>query len=513
MKNIYILASLILAAFSFSSCSDQLDLNKLGNMGSEGDFYKTDADVEAAITACYNESGTMYEVIKGTDDLLSDDVWCGGSQRNDNAQREDLGSYTFSSTNEVIQQMFESLYTMIYDANLVIHKFTDYDTPVKKRDLAEAYFFRGFAHFYLGAYFGTAPVVDKLLNDGEYNLGNSTREELYAQAINDLKTAVESGNLESKSNLTDKNVRVTREAAEAYLGKAYLFAGDYTNAAAQLNKVINSGLYKLNTGKYEDLLHAKNDYDPEFVFYYNTVVDYNNLVWNLYYLYRGFRGEFYKWNNTDKDLSNSGYGFFNPTKDLYDAFVKEEGTNGYRLNQTIKTESQLKDLGITLAPGKTLHGHEGYWNWKQRMLNSDFIIFGGFATVNYNWMRYAEVLLLAAEANLKSDNNAEALKDLNEVRRRARLPEKTSITMDDIKTEKRLELWGEGCRWMDLVRWSDAYDKLANKGKEMPSYSSNGVNTEYTNTNAGFVKGKNEMLPIPDQQIKLDDNMKQNTGY
>lgn len=512
MKRIYIYALSLFACCALFSCSDQLDIPQKGNLGDEADFYKTDDDANAAITACYTDIGSMYEPIKAVDDLLSDDVWCGGGQRNDNAQREDIGSYTFSSTNEVIQTMYENLYTLIYHANLVIEKFESFDTPVKKRNLAEAYFFRGFAHFYLGAYFGTAPVVDHLLKD-DYALANSTRDQLYAQAASDLKTAVESGDLTVKSGVDDQQVRVTQGAAEAFLGKALVFAGDYSQAATYLNRVVNSGLYRLNTGAYEDLLHQGNDYDAEHILEWNAVTDFNNLTVNLYYLYRGFRGEYYNWNVSDGNLNNTAYQFYNPTKDLYDTFVAEEGKDGYRLNQTIKTESQLKDYGITIISGKTLHGHEGYWNWKQRMLGSDYIIFGLFVTVNYTWMRYAEVLLLAAEANFQSGNTAEALKDINTVRSRVNLPSKSSITLKDIKTEKRLELWGEGCRWMDLVRWGEAEAKLSSKGKEMPGYNTTGVVTEYSNANAGFKKDKNEMLPIPDQEIKLNSNMVQNNGY
>lgn len=512
MKKIFRYALTLIAVCALFSCNDQLDIEQMGNLGSDADFYKTDADADEAITACYTDIGTMYEPIKAADDLMSDDVWCGGGQRNDNAQREDLGSFTFGSTNEVIQTMYENLYTLIYHANLVIEKFDSFDTPIKKRDLAEAYFFRGFAHFYLGAYFGTAPVVDHLLNN-DYSLANSTREQLYEQAANDLKKAVESGDLTKKSGINDRQVRITQGAAESFLGKTLVYAGKYSEAATYLNKVVSSNLYRLNNGAYENLLHQGNDYDAEHVLEWNAVTDFNNLTVNLYYLYRGFRGEFYKWNVKDSTLNNTAYGFYNPTKDLYDAFVKEEGADGYRLNQSIKTLSQIEAYGISVIAGKTLHGHEGYWNWKQRMLNNDYIIFGIFPTVNYVWMRYAEVLLLAAEANVQSGNTAEALKDINAVRERAKLPARASITMEDVKTEKRLELWGEGCRWMDLVRWGDAAKKLSNKGKEMPGFTLKGKTIEYTNANAGFKSGKNEMLPIPDQEIKLNKNMVQNPGY
>ncbi len=518
MKKIFIYAFSLLTCLAFTACSDNLNIEKMGNLGSSDDFYKTDNDAEQAITACYTDLGTVFEPVKCIDDLLSDDVWCGGGNRNDNAQRETIGDYTFGSTNELIQQTYEGLYTMIYHANLVLEKFENYDTPVKKRDQAEAYFFRGLAHFYLGAYYGTAPVVDHLLPESEYAKTNSTREQLYTQAETDLKAAIASGALSQKAEPNAKLVRITKGAAQAFLGKVQVFAGNYSEAAKTLNEVIKSGLYRLNTTMaYEDLLHAGADFDAEHVLEWNAVADYSNYaqIFTLYNLYRGFRGEFFNWNASNPQLanvSNSAYGFFNPTEDLYKAFVKEEGAAGYRLNQSIKTVEQIADMGITLASGKTLHGNEGYFNWKQRMLNSDFIIFGLFTTVNRVWMSYAEVLLLAAEANLKAGNKAEALKTVNAIRQRAKLPAKTDLTMDDVKTEKRLELWGLGTRWMDLVRWGDAASKLADKGKNMPGFNGKKI-VEYSSSNAGFKSNKHEMLPIPDQEIKLNKSMKQNEGY
>src|SRR3712207_6473275 len=177
-------------------------------------------------------------------------------------------------------------------------------------------------------------------------------------------------------------------SSDLFLGKVQVFAGNYSEAAKTLNEVIKSGLYRLNTTMaYEDLLHAGADFDAEHVLEWNAVADYSNYaqIFTLYNLYRGFRGEFFNWNASNPQLanvSNSAYGSFNPTEDLYKAFVKEEGAAGYRLNQSIKTVEQIADMGITLASGKTLHGNEGYFNWKQRMLNSDFIIFGLFVTAN-----------------------------------------------------------------------------------------------------------------------------------
>ena len=195
--------------------------------------------------------------------------------------------------------------------------------------------------------------------------------------------------------------------------------------------------------------------------------------------------------------------------------MKKE-VNGYRLNSGIKTYDQLKSIGISLLSGKILHGHEGYWNWKFRLLNDDYIIYGAYPIVNARYMRYAEVLLLAAEANFQSGKTENALKYLNLVRVRAKLNPKLAITLNDIKIERRLELFDEGCRWMDLVRWGDAATTLKDKGVSIMGFDSNTEKSilEYTNSaSKGFVAGKHEFLPIPQTEVTLNSSIKQNQNW
>lgn len=126
--------------------------------------------------------------------------------------------------------------------------------------------------------------------------------------------------------------------------------------------------------------------------------------------------------------------------------------------------------------------------------------------------RYAEVLLLAAEANLEAGNTDVALKDINEIRLRAKETPLTSVTLNDIKTEKRLELCLESTRFQDLVRWGDAKNALASQGKEIPNYSSKGVSWDFTNSTFGF-QDKHMLLPIPLKERELNPNIQQNTGW
>lgn len=162
-------------------------------------------------------------------------------------------------------------------------------------------------------------------------------------------------------------------------------------------------------------------------------------------------------------------GIYGSSEKLYDAFVQEEGVDGYRLNQTMKTYDQISQLGVKVAKGQSLI-NEGYFMWKRRFSNVESPAGFWCSYNNYRWMRYAEVLLLAAEANLKDGNQSEADACLNEVRQRARLDAKTA-TLDAIKLEKRLELCSEYTRYQDIIRWKDAEALLKDQGERTPILS------------------------------------------
>jgi len=127
-------------------------------------------------------------------------------------------------------------------------------------------------------------------------------------------------------------------------------------------------------------------------------------------------------------------------------------------------------------------------------------------------MRYAEVLLMAAEAQLQAGNTAKALEYMNMVRTRAKEEPLTDVSLNDIKTEKRLELCNEGVRYQDLVRWGDAKTALGNQGKDVPAFTGDQVQWNWHNDKYGF-QDKNSLLPIPLKELELNPNMKPNAGW
>jgi hypothetical protein len=157
----------------------------------------------------------------------------------------------------------------------------------------------------------------------------------------------------------------------------------------------------------------------------------------------------------------------------------------------------------------------GKFNWKGRFMTEDLTF---YAMVNYKnplWMRFAEVLLLGAEANLQAGNVQVATNYVNRVRARVGLPALNGVSMDDIKTEKRLELCGEGQRYQDILRWGDAAELLKDAGKVYPAMDPNGeVSWVSTGRSVyGFKVGKHERLPYPYTEVMLNENVKQNPNY
>lgn len=134
---------------------------------------------------------------------------------------------------------------------------------------------------------------------------------------------------------------------------------------------------------------------------------------------------------------------------------------------------------------------------------------------NIRWMRYAEVLLLAVEANLEI-NPTKAVQYFNMIRTRAQADTVTSVTLEDLQREKRIELCGEGTRFQDMLRWGIAEERLQDQGQHCPFLSSSG-DVSYKKYNGddpakyGF-KPKHNLLPIPGAETRLNGVIKQNPG-
>ncbi len=521
-RNIILSVVAAVSAFAAVSCSKLLDIPQKGVLSFET-YYSNDEEIQAAAIP-------MYTVLKGNayyfklaKEMFTDDVYCGGSARNDNIDLEKMNEFTFDAEESYIQGMFEALYSIIYRANVILgHVDEDYSS-LAKQVRAEARVFRAYCYFELITMWGNPPIVDHELAPSEYNAPNGSTEDLWNLVVTDLTTAIESGYLKEKAGVNDTETwQVTKQFAQALLGKAYLWMATelndksyYAKSAAQFDEVVKSGKYDLYKGDYNQIRRDK--HNCENIFESNTIHDETNAFANMsmFDLMIGWRSDRMYFGTCP--LVTYSWGFRVPRKSLYDAFVAAEGADGYRLNETMKTYQQIKDLWGAGENDGDVQINDGYFFYKQMPWEADVEPGSmGFANVaSFLWMRYAEVLLCGAEAHLMAGTTDKATDYLNKVRNRAGLGNITA-TLEAIKTEKRLELCTEGTRFQDLLRWGEAYEAMKNNGDTYPVLAANGQVTYVdcgNGDNRGFKKGKHEHLPYPATEIRLNNQIKQNPGW
>lgn len=570
-----------------SSCNeDLLDIPRKGAQPMDN-FYKTDNDAEAALATVYNYVWTttysnglgIYPFIKN---IMSDDVYSGGQKRNDQPLYESINEFNYASDNSRVLLYFRGLYDLIYRTNLIIDNFSgdNLDTDTKKAAVAQSKVWRAWAYTELITMWGTPPLVDHCLTPDEYQQGNGDPVELWALVENDLKEAISSGYLAEKTSVNDAITTVTKGYAQALLGKAYVFmtyslaGGAYGGSQAEtavtasasseywqkavdvFEDLIGSGMYALYTGDFFDILKMSTDWCSENMFEFNRIYNAANTSSNLSCSFESFM---IGWDGPRM----TGYGdaqncirasnFLTPRREVYDAMVAWEGsTEGHRIKGSIKTYEQVvneMDIAMTLGTVNSIYANDGLFDLKYFRDEHLDCLTGHATEKNYPLMRYSEVLLLAAEANLMAGHQGKADEYINKVRNRAGLADLTGVTLSDIQQEKRCELYMEGARQYDIIRWGLAYDLMKDQGKTVPyftAYTSDVtydddenpiISTQWTgtvsvdgvdytlgvadreiNVTYGFKKGKHELLPFPQQEILLSGvivggSLVQNPGW
>ncbi len=522
MKTKYIILSLLTVLFVIPSCDKLLDIPRKGAID-YNTFYKNDEEIQSAGITLYSDVRGWYYNVMLVKNILSDDFYSGGASRGDNAELDALDEFGFNSESTQIEGSFSGYYSLIYHANVILGHIDPEQSKAAAQAVAEAHLFRGWAYFELITLWGNPPIVDHELAPSEYKQGNASTEDLWALVEKDLTTAINSGALAQKTSLNDNTTwRATKQFAQALLGKAYVWmakelnnAEYYSKAADQFKLVVDSGLYDLwEGGPYGDQRHQAYKMNCESLFESIRVNDTDNTMDNF-----DFYGAMVSWRSSGGEMTipenvcgTGGWGFMVPTVELVNTFTEWEGADSYRRTESIKTYDEIKAMGVTV--NKRILS-TGYFNWKGRFMTEDLTMYAMVNFKNPLWMRFAEVLLLGAEANLQAGNTNVAVNYINRVRARAQLPALNGVTLKDIKTEKRLELCGEGQRFQDILRWGDAAELLKDAGKVYPAMESNGV-VEWVSTGRsvyGFKVGKHEHLPYPYTEVMLNENVKQNPNY
>jgi hypothetical protein len=494
-KTVYPLAILLFLALGLlPGCEGFLDINPQGELTQES-FPTTGPDALLAVNAAYTTLRQWHYHSGGYPilDIMSDDALKGSNPNDQLATVGPYDNFDITPTQDGLDRWWSALYQGIKRCNVVIGKvpLIQMDGDLIDRYVAEAEFIRALLYFDAVRAWGGVPLVTTTTPD--VHLKRSTSDEIYDQVVADLLAAIPY--LPKKSEQSpDELGRATSGAAKALLAKVFLFRKDFPDAETYALAVINSGEYGLEP-VFTDANSLQGEHGIESIFEIGAMeVAGTENGGDQYANTQGVRG-----------TPNRGWGFNRPSLDLQYSFEADDP----RLDGTVIFLGEVLDdveiLGDGSTPDEIRDAQDNLleiecYNQKVWVPGTTTITQYGY---NRRLLRYADVLLMAAEAMNENDDPSGALVYLNMVRERARqgnnaiLPDITETDRDKLRDlileERRHELALEGHRFWDLVRTGKAAGVLGP---------------------LGFVTGKNELLPIPQTEIDISQGtLEQNPNW
>ncbi|WP_417362467.1 RagB/SusD family nutrient uptake outer membrane protein [Galbibacter sp.] len=481
------------------SCSkDYLEVRPEGTPLEEN-YYSTQEEAFSGLISVYDALGKQS---KGFENMItmfnagSDDHYAGGGGATDGAGIQSFSNYSLDAST-LPASYWNDFYQGIFRANVLIDKLPEVpmEETLKRRYSAEAKTLRAYFYFELVRIYRNIPlIVDPLKTSEIYEVLQADPAEVYKQIETDLNEAIPELPVKL-ADIENEAGRITQGAAMAILGKAYLYQGENQLAAETLAQVngtpggTSKYGYKL-LDDFSSLWTISNKFNTESILN-SAHTDKSNAGWgnwgsgsdegNSVNIMVGPRN----YNAMGGPDYVAGWSFNPITQDLYDQME-----NDPRFDATIADVKALKEDGLAdYSPG---YMDTGYFLKKFMPLNSDKSTGGGNVELNFKQnmyiIRLADTYLMEAEALGGQGSRAQAL--LDAVRSRVGLAS-VPVSLDAIFHERRMELAGEGHRWFDLVRTGRAASKLSDRG---------------------FTKGKNEIFPIPLQELE-NTLLEQNPNY
>lgn len=548
---------------AISGCKEEfLDFKPIAATNSAV-FYQTQQDAEQAVTAAY----APFNYIAAWDrdyielsDVASDDGEAGGAFVNEVPEMEAVNRLIPLTTNTMVARSYGAMFKAIYFSNIALDKLPPIKTldpkakpEVIDRLIAECKFIRAINYAYLTKFYGPVPLVNKVLNSNEFNKGQSPLIEIYDQIEKDLKEAIEV--LPEKTGYSADDIgRASKGAAKALLARVLLYESSYaknypgderfagmterwSESLDYSEQVINSGIYSLpgingetyatwrnpKTNGYRYEFTTGGDNSAESVFEIQCIAD--GLT---YVIARGSALANFtaarRYVGTGNVIQNTSYwGLDLPTQSLVDEFESEGANVDPRLHSGIAIEGYPDSIEIKggtrwpvaydMSVTRTYLTKYEASAQEYKDISQDW----DCSPLNVRLIRYAEVLLNAAEAAVMLSNTDKALTYLNTVRTRARMcggldntvPRNLTVAdltgtpagIDQIVHERRVELYCEGFRYFDLVRWKLALQTL------------NG-NTTADGYPLVYESPKHDFFPLPEREIEVSDGLlKQNPGW
>jgi len=519
--------SLTGAILFFFSCSDFLDIEQKAVFSDET-YYRNQETAQELVISCYDIYQSswpiMYaSVISVPGDYRSDDAYNGGDPNprvNIEGNRIKISEMEIFDNNPAVSETWTFYWGGVWRNNVAIEKISkipdsEFDEGFKNQYIAEAKFLRAYNYSFLVKIFGDVPVIDHPLSPDEYNQSRDKKTEVFDFIISDLRYAIKYLPLK---NGIDAG-RATRGAAMYLLTNILIHeAGtdmsspNWKLAYDVADSLMNgpyAGEYNL-LSNYQDIWKEGNDFNDETIF---EIVNNNNIKTEqtsyVCYLYPR-----YVTNLSGEREGSWGWGNCVPSQDLVDEFETNDDYGDPvewedpRLQYSIWREGDIVPLGAgdseklnDSLPVWLDDTEDGYYT-KKYWLNAEPTAFE--SPINQKVFRYSDLILFYAEAAYYIGKEGEARTALNMIRERARqgqpsnvLPDVTSSgeeLLHAIWHERRVELCMEHHRFYDLVRQNRVGQVLRDFG-------------------VNFVDGKHEVYPIPQTEIDLNPNLKQNPNY
>ena len=459
-------------SLGFTSCEDELDILPITEK-SANSFFSNEAEIESAVAGVYamlQRNGLYGLDLIGVGEISGEDSF-EEIAANDGGRFGQLDDFSTNPGNDLVGDIWKESYEGIQRANVVLNRITDieFENPTLKTNrIGEMKFVRALLYFNLVRLYGDVPlVIEETVSPFDFfGQGRTPADQVYAQVEADLLDAIQDLPPEKSP------ARPAEGAARTLLADVQMTQGDFSGALANLEAVVNSGVYELMPTTAE-IFGVANEGNAEIVFEVQFASGLN--------VDGRFEGSPAAAQFRPSGTTANAKGHNLPTQ----AFIDSYENGDTRLSDYVDVDSGANPFYFTTKYEVSSTGpNDG---------GSDHLI-----------MRFSDVVLKYAEMLNENGQTPEAITQLNRIRTRAGLAGTTASSQTDVRNairlERRFELFGEGHRWFDLKRYGNAVEVMN------AFFESTGATTR--------INENNVLLPIPQSQIDTDPGViTQNPGY
>lgn len=484
---------MLLLSLSLTQCSDDfLDKTQPDTINT-GNYPTNAEELVTLVNGAYQplQWPKLYNLRMWSTDIFAGNSVVGAGGGEDGIETTNLSNFVTNSANEGVLDLWRGPWPGILRANIILDVAPglDIDEAIKNRSMGEAYFLRAQYYFILVRFFGDVPLITApQSSDSNLYPSRTAANEVYAQIISDLENAVELLPVKQEYADADKG-RASKGSAMGTLAKVHLTLSHWQEVADLTTQLEGMG-YSLNTN-YSDNFRTETENSAESLFEIQYAANGGYDFWsneNQSSWTSAFMGP------RSSNMVAGAYGWNQPTQE----FVNNYEDGDLRKDATILYEGGPDFAGVTYSPSWSFTGY----NVRKFLVPLSTSPSFDNSPLNFPVLRYADVLLMKAEALNELGQTTQAAAPLNLVRSRAGLPNvATGLSQADFRTavlkERRIELAFEGHRWFDLIRVNNGQyglDFLHSIGK------SNAAQHHL-------------LLPVPQIERDRNPNLTQNPGY